>query len=47
MTPRPGRIVADLPIDLEYPRASSLRTAPHYTELCRALSLRLAKGMTA
>jgi NitT/TauT family transport system ATP-binding protein len=47
MTPRPGRIVADVPIDLDYPRASSLRTAPHYTELCRALSHRLAEGMTA
>jgi NitT/TauT family transport system ATP-binding protein len=47
MTPRPGRIVADLPIDLDYPRAGSLRTAPHYTELCRALSHRLAEGMTA
>jgi len=47
MTPRPGRIVADVPIDLEYPRVSSLRTAPHYAELCRTLSQRLAEGMTA
>jgi len=47
MTPRPGRIIADVPIDLGYPRASSLRTAPHYTELCRTLSQRLAGGMTA
>ena len=47
MTPRPGRIVADVPIDLDYPRGSSLRTAPHYTELCRTLSHRLAEGMTA
>jgi NitT/TauT family transport system ATP-binding protein len=47
MTPRPGRIVADVPIDLDYPRVSSLRTAPRYTELCRALSHRLAEAMTA
>jgi NitT/TauT family transport system ATP-binding protein len=47
MTPRPGRIIADLPVDLDYPRVSSLRTAPHYTELCRALSHRLAEGITA
>ncbi len=47
MTPRPGRIIADVPIDLGYPRISSLRTAPHYTELCRTLSHRLAEGMTA
>ena len=47
MTPRPGRIVADVPIDLDYPRVSTLRTAPRYTELCRALSQRLAEAMTA
>ena len=47
MTPRPGRIIADVPIDLDYPRVSSLRTAPHYTELCRMLSHRLAEAMTA
>jgi len=47
MTPRPGRIIADVPIDLDYPRTSSLRTAPHHTELCRTLSHRLAEGMTA
>jgi NitT/TauT family transport system ATP-binding protein len=47
MTPRPGRIIADVPIDLAYPRVSNLRTAPHYTELCRTLSHRLAEGMGA
>jgi len=46
MTPRPGRIVADIPVDLAYPRASGLRTAPQYTELCRVVSHRLAEGMT-
>src|SRR5215469_9404898 len=47
MTPRPGRIIADVPIDLDYPRTSSLRMAPHYAELCRTLSHHLAEGMTA
>ena len=47
MTPRPGRIIADVPIDLAYPRISSLRMAPHYTELCRTLSHHLAEGMAA
>jgi NitT/TauT family transport system ATP-binding protein len=47
MTPRPGRIIADMPIDLDYPRTSGLRMAPRYTELCRALSHRLAEGMMA
>ena len=47
MRPRPGSVIADMPIDLGYPRTDSLRTAPHYTELCRALSHRLAEGMAA
>jgi NitT/TauT family transport system ATP-binding protein len=38
MTPRPGRIVADLPIELPYPREGGLRTAPAYAERCRAVS---------
>ena len=47
MTRRPGRIIADVAIDLGYPRVSNLRMAPHYTELCRTLSHRLAEGMAA
>ena len=38
MTPRPGRIVADLSVDLPYPREAGLRTAPAYAERCRAVS---------
>jgi NitT/TauT family transport system ATP-binding protein len=38
MSPRPGRIVADLPVDLPYPREAGLRTAPAYAERCRAVS---------
>ena len=45
MTPRPGRVIAEVPIDLDYPRISSLRTSAHYTEICRTLSRRLAEGM--
>jgi NitT/TauT family transport system ATP-binding protein len=41
MTPRPGRIIADLPIDLPYPRDAGLRTAPAYAERCRAVSAML------
>ena len=43
MTPRPGRIVADLPIDLPYPREARLRTAPDYAERCRAISALLSE----
>ena len=38
LTPRPGRVAADLPIDLPYPRQAALRTAPAYAERCRAVS---------
>ena len=42
MTKRPGRIVADLPVDLPYPREPALRTAPDYTAQCARLSSILA-----
>jgi len=42
MTKRPGRIAADVPIDLAYPRAAALRTQSDYTVLCARLSAILA-----
>ena len=45
MTPRPGRIVADVPIDLGYPRDGALRTAPAYVEQCRRISSLLKEAM--
>jgi NitT/TauT family transport system ATP-binding protein len=45
MTPRPGRIVADLPVELPQPRERTLRTSPRYTALCAVLSEELAKAM--
>jgi NitT/TauT family transport system ATP-binding protein len=45
MTPRPGRIAADLSIDLPYPRDEALRTAPRYVEQCRAVSTLLSEAM--
>jgi NitT/TauT family transport system ATP-binding protein len=47
MSPRPGRVAADVAIDLPHPRQSELRTAPEYARCCRALSLRLAAVMAA
>jgi NitT/TauT family transport system ATP-binding protein len=44
MTKRPGRIAADVPIDLAYPRAAALRTASDYTQLCARLSHTLAEA---
>lgn len=44
MTKRPGRISADVPIALPYPRESGLRTAPAYADDCRRLSQILAEA---
>ena len=44
MTKRPGRIAADVPIDLPYPRQGALRTASDYTALCARLSQILAEA---
>jgi NitT/TauT family transport system ATP-binding protein len=45
MTPRPGHIVAELPVDLPQPRERSLRTSPRYAALCATVSEQLAKAM--
>jgi NitT/TauT family transport system ATP-binding protein len=45
MAPRPGRIVADLPVDLPQPRQRDLRTTPGYAEICAAVSNHLARAM--
>jgi NitT/TauT family transport system ATP-binding protein len=44
MTKRPGRIAADVAIDLPYPREAALRTAPAYSERCARLSQLLAEA---
>ena len=44
MTKRPGRIAADVPIDLAYPREAALRTQGDYTGLCAKLSAILAEA---
>jgi NitT/TauT family transport system ATP-binding protein len=43
-TKRPGRIAADVPIDLAYPRLAALRTQADYTALCARLSAILAEA---
>jgi NitT/TauT family transport system ATP-binding protein len=47
MAPRPGRIVADFPIDLAQPRLPALRTSPAYGALCENVSRALAHAMDA
>jgi NitT/TauT family transport system ATP-binding protein len=45
MAPRPGHIVADLPVGLPRPRERGLRTTPRYAELCAEVSDHLARAM--
>jgi len=45
MTPRPGRIAADLPVDLPQPRSRAVRTAPAYAAMCEGVSAALAAAM--
>ena len=44
MTKRPGRVAAEVAIDLPYPREGALRTAPEYSAECRRLSQLLAEA---
>jgi NitT/TauT family transport system ATP-binding protein len=45
MTQRPGRIAADLAIDLPYPRETALRMTPAYSAWCRTVSERLGNAL--
>jgi NitT/TauT family transport system ATP-binding protein len=45
MTPRPGRVYADLAIDAPYPRDESFRTSAEYAGLCRVTSQALSRAM--
>jgi NitT/TauT family transport system ATP-binding protein len=47
MTPRPGCIVADLPVDLPYPRERLTRTSPDYGAMCERVSAELANAIAA
>ena len=41
MAPRPGRVVADISLDENYPRTDEYRTTPEYAEKCRLVSSHL------
>lgn len=44
MGTRPGRVTADVEVDLPYPREAALRVAPAYTAACARLSRLLAEA---
>ncbi len=45
MTPRPGRVFAELPIAARYPRDESFRTSAEYAAYCRLVSQALLRAM--
>lgn len=45
MSARPGRVHADLAVDVPYPRNEEYRTSAVYNEYCRAASAHLAEAM--
>ena len=47
MSPRPGRIVADIPIDAPYPRDDRFRVSDRYGDLCRVVSRHLHEAIAA
>jgi NitT/TauT family transport system ATP-binding protein len=44
MAARPGRVVANIPIDEPYPRRDDFRTSPEFSHYCREISARLSEG---
>jgi NitT/TauT family transport system ATP-binding protein len=47
MSSRPGRVTADVPVAVNYPRTEEFRTSPRYNECCRLVSTSLREAMTA
>ncbi|MBK5958654.1 nitrate/sulfonate/bicarbonate ABC transporter ATP-binding protein [Rhodoplanes elegans] len=45
MTPRPGRVAADIAIDAPFPRGETFRTSPEFASLCRTVGGALAEAM--
>jgi len=44
LSPRPARVIADIPVDLPFPRPPGMRTDAAYSAACRAVSARLAES---
>ncbi|GAB5447097.1 ABC transporter ATP-binding protein [Gymnodinialimonas sp.] len=45
LSPRPARIVADIPVDLPRPRRSEIRRGPEFTEIVESVFTALSSGM--
>ena len=46
MSSRPGRVAANVPIGVTYPRTEEFRTSPRYNDCCRLVSASLREAMT-
>ncbi len=46
MAARPGRVVAEIPVEAPEPRDPAFRTSPGYAETCRRASEALMRGIT-
>ena len=47
MSARPGRILADIPIDAAYPRSDGFRLSPDYAQHCARVSAALGQAIAA
>jgi NitT/TauT family transport system ATP-binding protein len=45
MSARPGRVTADIPVEVGYPRSEDFRTSASYNERCRLVSAALRRAM--
>lgn len=46
MAARPGRVIADIAIEVAYPRSEEFRTSRLFNEYCRQVSARLSQAVT-
>ena len=46
MSSRPGRVTAEIPVEVNYPRLEEFRMSPLYNERCRMVSAALRRAMT-
>jgi NitT/TauT family transport system ATP-binding protein len=47
MSTKPGRVTADIPVEVAYPRAEEFRMSPLYNERCTLVSAALRAAMSA
>lgn len=47
MSPRPGRVIADIDVSLPYPRHTELRQSPEFSEIAARVSTALRGGRSA